>query len=109
MPYRGKLCPVYLEIADLAISERCFVGEDVRFCAEFEALEQEIAKGQSLHAGQRVDWQRVLEHGEALLRSQSKDLRVAVWLTWALYQRESFVGLLAGLGMLEQLLSLIHI
>lgn len=105
MPYRGKLCPVYLEIADLAISERCFVGEDVRFCVEFEALEQEIAKGQSLHAGQRVDWQAVMEHGEALLRSQSKDLRVAVWLTWALYQRESFVGLLAGLGMLEQLCS----
>lgn len=105
MPYRGKLCPVYLEIADLAISELCFVGEDVRFSVEFEALEQEIAKGQSLHPEQRVDWQVVQALGEALLRNQSKDLRVAVWLTWALYQRESFVGLLAGLGMLEQLCS----
>ncbi|MCO8170775.1 type VI secretion system protein TssA [Pseudomonas sp. 21LCFQ02] len=105
MPYRAKLCLVYLEIAELAISERSFVGEDVRFCAEFEALEQEIAKAQSLHAGQRVDWLLVLERSEALLRNQSKDLRVAVWLTWALYQRESFVGLLAGIGMLEQLCS----
>lgn len=105
MPYRGKLCPVYLEVAELAISEKSRVGEDVRFTVEFEALEQEIAKGQSLHPGQRVDWQAVLERSEALLRNQSKDLRVAVWLTWALYQRESFVGLLAGLGLLEHLCS----
>jgi len=32
-------------------------------------------------------------------------LRIAAWLTWSLYQRESFVGLQAGLGMLRYLCS----
>ncbi|BCX71257.1 type VI secretion system protein TssA [Pseudomonas izuensis] len=38
-----------------------------------------------------------------MLRTKSKDLRVSAWLTWALYQCESFQGLLAGLGMLHHL------
>ncbi|MCP1511422.1 type VI secretion system protein VasJ [Pseudomonas rhodesiae] len=53
-----------------------------------------------MHGTSQPDWHKVIEVSEQLLRRQSKDLRVAVWLTWALHQRESFAGLLAGLGML---------
>ncbi len=58
---------------------------------------------QSIHGAGQPDWQKTLNISECLLREQSKDLRVAVWLTWALYQRESFAGLLAGLGLLRHL------
>lgn len=75
----------------------------MRFSSEFEAVETELAKAQSMHGGSQPDWQKVREISECLLRQHSKDLRVAVWLSWALYQRESFPGLLAGLGLLSHL------
>lgn len=75
----------------------------MRFSSEFEALETEVGKAQSIHDSAQPDWHSVLENSESLLRQHSKDLRVAVWLVWALQQRESFLGLLAGLGVLRHL------
>ncbi len=105
MPYFKKLSDHYLEVALCAIGDPHFTGVDVRFSSEYEALEQELAKGHSLHVSSTVDWLKVLQASEALLRNQSKDLRVAAWMTWALYQRESFAGLVAGLGVILQLCS----
>lgn len=73
----------------------------MRFSSEYEVLEFELAKAQSMHGSSHPDWHRVLQTSEILLRQHSKDLRVAVWLTWALYQRESYPGLMAGLGLLR--------
>ncbi|VVP52544.1 type VI secretion system protein TssA [Pseudomonas fluorescens] len=103
MSYSSQLSTRYLELATSAISSQQFAGEDVRFSSEFEALESELAKAQSMHESGQTDWLKVQEVGEALLRRQSKDLRVAAWLTWALYQRESFPGLLAGCALLQHL------
>ncbi|ABR83070.1 type VI secretion-associated protein [Pseudomonas aeruginosa] len=103
MTYSSKLSLHYLELADQPISKDVFAGEDVRFSSEYEALENELGKALSLHESGQVDWLKILENSEVLLRTQSKDLRVAAWLTWALYQRESFSGLLAGLGLLDRL------
>lgn len=103
MSYSEKLTAHYLALAESPVSSESFAGADVRFSNEFEGLESEMAKVQSMHDSGQVDWVRVLEKSEALLRSQSKDLRVAVWLTWALYQRESFPGLVAGLTLLHAL------
>lgn len=105
MSYFKKLSDHYLEVALCPIGDEHFVGEDVRFSSEYDALEQELSKNHSLHAGSAVDWLKVLQGSEALLRSQSKDLRVAVWMSWALYQRESFAGLVAGLGVILHLCS----
>lgn len=105
MTYSSKLSSHYLELAEQPISKDVFAGEDVRFSSEYEALENELGKALSLHENGQTDWLKILENSEALLRAQSKDLRVAAWLTWALYQRESFPGLLAGLGLLERLCS----
>lgn len=80
-----------------------FSGEDVRFSGEYEALENELSKAHSIHGHGQPDWQKIVEKSDTLLRHESKDLRIAVWLTWALYQRESFPGLLAGLGLLRYL------
>ncbi|MCK9796816.1 type VI secretion system ImpA domain-containing protein [Pseudomonas chlororaphis] len=103
MSYSSKLSAHYLEIAQTAISKERFAGEDVRFSSEYEALESELNKAQSMHESGQIDWLKILENSEALLRTQSKDLRVAAWLTWALFQRESFPGLLAGVGLLQHL------
>ncbi|UUC49348.1 type VI secretion system protein TssA [Pseudomonas citronellolis] len=103
MSHTRKLASHYLELADTPASQVNYAGEDVRYSVEFEALETELSKATSLHGGGPIDWQKILEGSERLLREQSKDLRVAAWLTWALQQRESFSGLLAGLGMLLRL------
>jgi len=103
MVYSDKLSAYYLELAQSSSSETRFSGEDVRFSGEYEALENELSKAHSIHGHSQPDWQKIVEKSDALLRHESKDLRVAVWLTWALYQRESFPGLLAGLGLLRYL------
>ncbi|WLH12943.1 type VI secretion system protein TssA [Pseudomonas hefeiensis] len=103
MSYSGKLSAHYLTLAGSPVSTERFAGADVRFSNEYEALESELGKAQSMHENGQVDWLKVLEQSEALLRTRSKDLRVAAWLTWALYQRESLQGLLAGLCLLQYL------
>lgn len=75
----------------------------MRFSTEYEVLEFELRKAQSIHGASQPDWAKVQEVSECLLRQHSKDLRVAAWLTWALHQRESFPGLLASLGLLRYL------
>ena len=97
MSYSSKLSVHYLELAKAPISKENFVGEDVRFSSEYEALESELGKAQSMHESGQIDWLKILENSETLLCTLFKDLRVAAWLTWALYQRESFSGLLAVL------------
>lgn len=103
MSYSNQLSAHYLELAKLPISQGDFAGGDVRYSSEYEALESELAKASSIHDSGQVDWLKIRENSESLLRTQSKDLRVSAWLTWALYQRESFQGLLAGLGLLHHL------
>lgn len=103
MTYSHKLAAHYLQVAQLSINEGAFSGSDIRYCSEYELLESELAKATALHETAGTDWEKVSEVSEALLRTQSKDLRVATWLTWSLYQRESFAGLQAGLGMLRYL------
>ncbi|WP_457968757.1 type VI secretion system protein TssA [Pseudomonas sp. R4-84] len=103
MSYSEELSEYYLKLAQTPISNGNFAGADMRFSDEYEVLEVELGKAQSVHENGRVDWLNILERGEALLRTQSKDLRVAAWMTWALYQRDSFQGLLAGVGLLRYL------
>ena len=103
MSYSDKLYDYYLELARFPCSQTSFAGSDMRFSSEYELLESELGKAQSIHGTGQPDWHKVLEVSESVLRQQSKDLRVAVWLTWALHQRESFPGLLAGLGLLRYL------
>ncbi|MCY1329002.1 type VI secretion-associated protein [compost metagenome] len=102
MSHSRKLASHYLELAANPISSGDYPGEDVRYSPEYESLETELAKASSLHGNGLVDWQKVLEVSEAILRTQSKDLRVAAWMTWALQQQESFAGLQAGMAMLLQ-------
>jgi type VI secretion system protein VasJ len=103
MTYSTKLSAHYLDLAKSPVSAEKFAGEDARYSSEYEALECELGKAQSMHESGQIDWLQILETSENVLRTQSKDLRVGAWLAWALYQRESFPGLLAGLGLLHHL------
>lgn len=105
MSYATELSAHYLDLAKSPVSTESFAGTDVRFSNEYEAVERELGKAQSIHENGQVDWAKVRELGEVLLRTQSKDLRVAAWLTWALFEQDSFQGLLAGLGLLQYLCS----
>lgn len=103
MTYSNKLAARYLQVAQSPIDEHSFSGSDIRYCSEYELLESELGKATALHETAGPDWDKVAEVSESLLRAQSKDLRVAAWLTWSLYQQESFAGLQAGLAMLVHL------
>ncbi|WP_395611365.1 type VI secretion system ImpA family N-terminal domain-containing protein [Pseudomonas sp. B22129] len=103
MVYSDKLYVHYIELARLPCVSGVFAGCDMRFSSEYETLEFELAKVHSIHGASMPDWSAVSEISERLLRDHSKDLRVAVWLTWALHQRFSYPGLLAGLGVLLDL------
>ncbi|AZE67540.1 type VI secretion system protein VasJ [Pseudomonas synxantha] len=103
MEYSERLFDYYQEVATVPCRPESFAGSDMRFSGEFEALEDELGKTRSIHTEGPPDWQKVCQLSESLLREHSKDLRVAVWLAWALYQCHSFTGLLAGLGLLRDL------
>jgi type VI secretion system protein VasJ len=103
MSYSSKLSVHYLELARMSVCLESYAGEDVRFSSEYDALESEMAKAQSMHESGQIDWLKIRESSENLLRTQSKDLRVGAWLAWSLYQCESFQGLLAGVGFLHHL------
>ena len=97
MTYSSQLFARLIELGKAPVFKDSFAGNDARFSNQFEALEREIGKSQSMSENNQIDWYVVHEQSEAMLRDQSKDLRAAVWLTWALYQRESFPGpLLSG-------------
>ncbi len=100
MTFSTKLSARLSAVANTPISATSFAGDDARYTPAYEALEQEIGKAASLHTTGSLDWEAVSEDAETLLAEQSKDLRVAVWLTWSQYQRESFAGLHAGLVMI---------
>lgn len=103
MTYSSKLTAQYLQLAKLPINKIQFAGADVRYSPEFESLEAELNKSAALHEVGAIDWQKIREGSEILLSHHSKDLRVAAWLIWGLYQRESFAGLQAGLSLLHYL------
>lgn len=105
MNHTHPLCTHYLQLARCAISPNNFAGNDLRYCLEFEELENEIARDVALHETTQTDWKLVRERSETFLETQSKDLRVAAWLGWSLFQCESYRGLQAGLAMLRYLIS----
>ena len=69
MSHSSKLSAHYLELAKASVSEENFAGEDVRFSSEYEALESELAKARSMHESGQIDWLKIREKSESLLRT----------------------------------------
>jgi len=76
------------------------VGRDVAADDDFNALKDEIGKGEGLDI-QPIDWGKVAQLAQKVLSEQSKDLRAANYLCVALYYEHGFDGLAKGFSMLE--------
>lgn len=85
------------------ISDATPTGENVAYDPRFEALRNEVGKLDS-PAGGEVDWEVVAREGQALLTATSKDLLLAAYTTYALFQTERLPGLAVGLGVLRGML-----
>lgn len=104
MTLLSSLAQNYIAVADQPITTDNFAGDDRRYSPEFERLEAVCQNTQALHRDVMPDWESTAEQATTFLREHSKDLRVAVWLTWALYCTRNWTGLEAGLALLERLL-----
>ncbi|KTB75110.1 MULTISPECIES: type VI secretion system protein TssA [Pseudomonas] len=103
MASKDKLSILYLDLARHPVATGDYAGEDIRFSTAFEVLERELGGAQAIFGEVNVDWLRIREGCEHILSNHSKDLRVASWLAWALYECESVIGLSAGLGLIHYL------
>lgn len=83
------------------ISDAAPAGDDATADERYLDLRAEVSR---LERGDRVDWARVLDLGTELLQESTKDLLVAVYVAWALYQRSGFVGLTQGVALVAALL-----
>lgn len=89
-------------IGSTPISEANPCGDSVRYEPEFEQLEAEMAKLESLK-GEPVDWKTVVRTSSDILQRKSKDLLVAVYLCQGLLQTEGFRGLAVGLQIINDM------
>lgn len=71
-------------------------GENARYEPEYEVVTSEIGKlGDP--AASEVSWKDIVSNGEAVLGGKSKDLLIASYYSWALYQQQGLQGLLEGI------------
>lgn len=86
-------------------------GDDLAFSAEFDQITQArreddptLEQGEWQTEVKLADWDRVIDRCSDLLRSRSKDLRLAGWLTEALVKTRGAQGLTEGLALLQALM-----
>ncbi|AIT08799.1 hypothetical protein LO80_01615 [Candidatus Francisella endociliophora] len=79
--------------------------EDIQYTEEFEAVENEIQKLQGV-VPETPDWQLILDMGKTVLTTQGKHIKIVTYVVVALYQKYKIAGLLAGLYIFSDLLSL---
>jgi len=92
----------YLELEP--VSESCPAGADVRYEPEFEQLQAEIDKLSLPSAKTAVDWPKVRSLSSVILKTKSKDLLVASYLTIAEIRVNNLGGLSHGLHIFAGLL-----
>jgi type VI secretion system protein ImpA len=92
------------------LSETSSCGEDLLFSADFDAIQHarrfedpSLDQGEWVTDIKEADWAFVVERSSSLLQSQTKDLRLAVWLTEALAIEEGIGGLTQGYTLLAGL------
>ncbi len=90
------------------IGERAIVGgapagASARYEPEFEQLETELAKQESLNA-ETVDWGKVVELAALVTREKSKDLLVASYLARGLLETEGYSGFAVGLKVISDMI-----
>lgn len=95
-------------IAPLEGASPC--GEDLLFSSDFDAIQYarrfddpSLDQGEWVTEIKEADWSFVIERASLLLKTQTKDLRLAAWLTEALAMKQGVVGLSQGYTLLAAL------
>lgn len=85
-------------------------GEDLLFSNDFDAIQQarrfddpSLDQGEWVTEIKEADWGFVIERCSQLLKTQTKDLRLAAWLTEALAMKQGVEGLSQGYTLLAAL------
>ncbi len=90
-------------IGEQAIAGTTPAGVSARYEPEFEQLEAELAKQESLTA-ESVDWAKVVELASLITKDKSKDLLVAAYLTRGLLEVEGYSGFAVGLKIINDMI-----
>lgn len=102
--------PINLPELLTPISDASPSGDDLLFSNEFDAIQDArryddptLDQGEWVTEIKEADWGFVVDHAGELLRTRTKDLRLAVWLTEALALEDGITGLTEGYALLEGL------
>lgn len=97
-----------LLVAPLEGASPC--GEDLLFSNDFDAIQHarrfddpSLDQGEWVTEIKEADWGFVIERCSSLLKTQTKDLRLAAWLTEALAMKQGVAGLSQGYALLAAL------
>lgn len=104
-------------IAPLGGASPC--GDDLLFSNDFDAIQHarkfddpSLDQGEWVTEIKEADWGFVIDRSSELLRTQTKDLRLAAWLTEALAVKQGVPGLTLGYqllaGLCEQYWETVH-
>ncbi|MDY7230941.1 type VI secretion system protein TssA [Hyalangium rubrum] len=85
------------------VSAAAPAGAAAKTNPQYEAVIAEMAKLESVTGG-AVDWNLVLDSGGKVLQSVSKDLRIATYLAFGLYQTQGLDGLATGLVVISEIM-----
>ena len=96
----------FSQLGRIPVSQQHPTGEDIRYDADFEALQQEIDK-LSIAAGdsQGCQWDKVVDLSAGLLEHRSKHILVAAYLCAGLTQTQGIDGLIAGTIVLSDMVA----
>lgn len=78
-------------------------GATAKTNPQYEAVIAEMAKLESVTGG-AVDWPMVLDSSGKVLQSVSKDLRIATYMAYGLYQTQGLDGLATGLVVVSEIM-----
>ncbi|WP_431821252.1 type VI secretion system protein TssA [Burkholderia sp. F1] len=102
--------PINLPELLTPISDASPCGDDLLFSNDFDAIQEarrfddpSLDQGEWVTEIKEADWGFVVARSSELLRTQTKDLRLAVWLTEALALEDGITGLTDGYSLLEGL------
>ena len=91
-----------LDLALLPISETDSCGINAKYEADYESLESEIAKSQSLNS-ESTDWDQVAKYCKNILSSISKDYPTACYYAYSLTLKNGYSGMLDGFSLIEKM------
>ena len=90
------------DIGSSAISDASPCGENARYEPEFEQLEAELAKQESLSSA-TVDWGKIVDTSALITQGKSKDILVGAYLCYGLLLKEGYGGMAVGLKILSDM------